>query len=100
MADLLEIDVSALSRDAQELLGLIASGQTKLDAIKESIDALSGTWSGPAHDTFYEQLTRDQALMEDVLSSLRAYQEHMSYAVKEYTQCEQDVHDMVASIQV
>ena len=39
-------------------------------------------------------------LLEQVLSALQAYKEHMSYAVKEYTQCEQDVREMVAAIQI
>ncbi|HIQ98950.1 MAG TPA: hypothetical protein IAB23_04620 [Candidatus Scybalocola faecavium] len=100
MADLLEINVSALSSDIQSLEGLISSGTSDLGSLKESIENLSSTWSGLAHDTFYEQVSQDLAVMEEVFSSLQAYKEHMEYAVKEYNQCEQDVYDMVASIPV
>ena len=100
MSDLLEIDVSALSADASTLSSLLASGKADLDAMKESIDALSGTWVGPAHDMFYEQLAKDAALMEEVFASLQKYKEHMDNAVREYNQCEQDVHELVASIRV
>ena len=48
----------------------------------------------------YEQLSKDAALMEEVFAALRKYKEHMEYAVREYNQCEQDVHELVASIQV
>ncbi len=100
MADVLEINVSALSSDIQSLAGLISSGTSDLNGLKESIDNLSSTWSGPAHDTFYAQTAQDLAVMEEVFASLQAYKEHMEYAVKEYNQCEQDVYDMVASISV
>ncbi len=100
MADLLEIDVSALSADANTLDSLLSSGKVELAAMKESIAALSSTWTGAAHGTFYEQLSKDAALMEEVFAALRKYKEHMEYAVREYNQCEQDVHELVASIQV
>lgn len=100
MADLLEIDVSALSSDSNTLASLVSEGKAQLSALRESIDALSATWTGAAHDTFYEQLAGDIALMEDVFTSLNKYREHMDEAVREYQQCEQDVHGMVAAIQI
>lgn len=100
MADVLEINVPALSSDIQSLTELLSSGNSELQALRESIESLSSTWSGPAHDTFYEQIAQDLTVMEEVFSSLQAYKEHMEFAVKEYNQCEQDVYDMVASISV
>ena len=100
MADILEIDVSALSSDADTLTQLLSQGTSECEALRESIDALKATWSGPAHDVFYEQVNNDLMLLEQVLSALQTYKEHMSYAVKEYTQCEQDVREMVAAIQI
>ena len=54
MADLLEIDVSALSADANTLDSLLSSGKAELAAMKESIAALRSTWTGAAHGTAAE----------------------------------------------
>ena len=100
MADILEIDVSALSGDVDKLTQLLSQGNLECGALRESMDALKASWSGTAHDVFYEQVNKDLLLLEQVLAMISAYKEHMSDAVKEYTQCEQDVREMVAAIRI
>lgn len=71
-----------------------------LEALKESLTSLNGSWEGPAQQQFAAQFTVDYETMRLFCQIVKELQATFEFAKDEYIKCKQSVADVVAAIQI
>lgn len=96
MADL-EVDITEMSALEKKLESAIETLHENLGNLYTSVNELNGTWEGPNHDTFVENFENRYLNMEELEKGLKSYLKALKKARKSYTQCEEDVLQIVRS---
>jgi WXG100 family type VII secretion target len=94
------VNTSTLASDIETL-------QEQLDMVKKDINDMYGAvqtldsmWDGPANEAFKTQFRQDYKDMQELCKTVQQIIKCMKYAKKEYNVCENEVNDIVASIQI
>lgn len=94
MADL-DVNTSEMSALENKLESAIESLHENLGNLYTSVNELNATWEGPNHDEFVENFENRYLNMTELEKSLKSYLKALKKAKKTYTQCEEDVSQIV-----
>ena len=93
--------------DTDRLRGNISDMLNELEAIKqdmrdlyENVEVLDGMWDGPANDEFNDQFTADYSLVTSNLEDIRKYLDNLDECRLLYNECENNVAQLVDTLQV
>ena len=100
MGEIIKVNISEMSRNLADMYNLRKSAQGGMEDLVQALNALNATWEGTAHDVLINVFSMDQRNMETALNELGQYLESLVYARDEYKTCEQQVGDIVRSMQI
>ncbi|MCD7727817.1 MAG: hypothetical protein LUH57_05675 [Ruminococcus sp.] len=94
-----------LVTDFNVLNSVLANLQEKLSSAGEDyiglvsdVEMINSSWSGEAHDIFMDTLNVDVAEVKKIIDELQCYVDDFKFAVKEYMTTEEEVGNMVSSL--
>lgn len=100
MANYIRISTEQLERDITEIKEELTGVHKTVEELGDEMQALGATWEGPAWQAFQSQVASDIENMQVVCGKIAEFISHMEYAEKEYKNCENQVHDIIAGIRI
>jgi len=74
--------------------------KTTSNKLFSELESLNSSWSGPAHNSYVDNLKEDQELMDSVFKALFSISDEFEHANKTYKACEERVREEIASLVV
>ena len=100
MSKVMANKLDAFRRDINQMEQGIRELEQLSKKVFDETDALTAMWSGPAHDVYMAQFANDRDNMNNLLNALNVHHKEMQEAYRKYASCEQQVREVVDSIQV
>lgn len=99
-ATFIEVDTQQLQRDEGLLNDKLNAVRERLKRVYELMEALDGTWNGPANEAFRNQFTQDREQFDAICKEVQDLINSVDHACKEYNRCEAQVKDTVSAISI
>lgn len=99
-ANYFEVDTGILDQNIGDITQQLAKMRSIFAEMFDGINSLDAMWEGQAHDAFKTQYTKDNATCDSFCKAIDEYIECLSYAQKEYNDCESKVHAAVDAVRI
>ena len=100
MADMIEINISVLKKDIEDMQTEIQEVRKSMSAAYEAVGQLDAMWDGPANIEFNKAFNNDRAAMEELCKIVDHLINYMENARDEYTRCEAAVSAAIDGIRI
>ncbi len=100
MADMIEINISTLKRDIEDMRLEIEEVRKYMNKAYEAVNELDAMWDGPANMEFNKAFNSDKAAMEELCKIVDHLINYMENARDEYTRCESAVSAAIDGIRI
>ena len=100
MADYIEVDITTLEQDIDELKETLRLAKNGEADMFETIKELDAMWEGPAHEAFSRQFTADRQILQAFLDNVEGMVESMENAKNSYRKCEASVRTEIEKIKI
>lgn len=99
-SDFVNVNTDRLKGDISYMMNELEIINQNMKNLYENIEALNGMWNGPANDEFTKQFTSDYSLVTSNLEDIRKYLDALSECCSKYNSCENNVGQLVDTLQV
>lgn len=96
----IEMNTSTLGRDIETLEDAVGRMEQCANEMFANIQDLSRMWSGNAHTAFQQQFQMDYESCQELHRVLGELVDSLQHAREEYDKCEQNVDNLIRSIQI
>ncbi len=96
----ISVDINALYDDRERLSEALSRIRKSRDGMAAEIEELSGMWEGPSGEVFLRRCRADLSALDELTAVLGGAQESLSYALRQYRECDRDVMSVVTGIKV
>lgn len=100
MAQHIEVDTITLNSDRETMQENLNTIKTDMTKMYEAVAKLDMMWNGPANDAFNVQFMQDKADMDELCKIIQKVVDCMSFARKEYDNCENQISNIIAGIRI
>lgn len=100
MADIIEVNMSNLQRDVNEMKEVLQKIQSEMAGMFEAVEELDAQWKGTAKDRFRTVFMKDKEDFEELCKYLGDILESYSESVQVYRKCESDVMERINKIKI
>ena len=100
MADMIEINISNLKGDIQDMQTEIGEIRRIMAQAYQAVGELDAMWDGPANIEFNKAFNNDRAAMEELCKIVDHLIGYMENARDEYTKCEAAVSAAIDGIRI
>ena len=100
MANEIACSVRALGDDIRQIETAYDSVVNNAEAVMTSVNELNGMWKGTAHDVFVSAVAKDYESIKELCNTVSEIISCLNFAKGEYTKCEQEVNNEIASIRI
>lgn len=94
----LRMNTERMNTDHEAMEQLLATTRQDVEAIKARMDLLNGMWTGPAHDAEMQQFEADYENIQELCRLFQELIDRFQEDCSAYTQCEQQVQDLVNAL--
>lgn len=94
------VDMGQLASGISNMTELVTLLRNQMKEVFNHMTELDAMWDGVANDAFNQQFQIDNEAMEQLCKTFDSIIEHYTTADKEYNNCEDAVHDIVAAISI
>jgi WXG100 family type VII secretion target len=96
----IKVDTECLAATLNAVEGELADIRQNQSDLFQAMEALDSTWEGASHDAFVTQYTLDDQKMTTLCATIQTLTEHLRYAHDNYENCEQNVLQRIAAIDI
>ncbi len=96
----LKVNIPQLLSDADDMSFEIEEILKEVRSVYNDVQALGAMWQGTASDKFATSFGNEYTKINEYLTELKKYVEHVKISAEDYNNCEQQVYSMVDSIRV
>lgn len=100
MADMIEINISILKKDIEDMQAEIQEVRKYMGLAYEAVDQLDAMWDGPANMEFNKAFKSDRTAMVELCKMVDHLINYMENARDEYTKCEATVSAAIDGIRI
>ncbi len=98
--DRIQIDTNRLREETEKLDQCRVDLSAQVKRLYDDVAQLNTMWTGKANAAFNAQFHLDQQTLEEICQALQKFAGDLNTAAVEYDRCDQEIGELVASVQI